>query len=546
MSPPHPPNMLLTLPRERPAIQREYTASPPTRQDCTPSTSHGFIPLGTATPLPTAAAGGSTSSTFDYFSLPQKEATTSPDIGGYEPHGFIPFCSVAAVEEGNEAIDYFSHIKHRASRRTSTSSIPKHSSSQSSPRRADLTKKTPSLHEGMMHPTGSPVHPRDVLHHCTWNDIEHDKRFTLSTPTKREDQPILSLRGGAIHDPAEEALEAERSRCSLTGNAMNDSTERQEINDELLPNRPSGHEQAALRHNNLDDIEAGANQSGTASSGKEETDAVHQSWAEKWLCLAQALELPASEPSEQDGDKNVPVETQLAAREVSPQIEYESSKTTFQGTEATPVVARSQPSFRFSSPRLDTPMPELPTEALPIIQASLPVHPETPIKQMIPPANLLTVPRPPTRPRLAKRHSSPLSPALQPSITHNQASSSTISLSIPRSPARPPISKHQPPPLPPNLTILQIAMHTDQRYLTSLLQGPTISITSSAPSTILISSVPLSMLTHFCPYPVLSNLLSPDFSTLVLPSDNLSCKSGLSRVLRFMTRCCLPHSSTLR
>lgn len=234
MSPPHPPNMFLALPRQRLAVQREYTASPPTRQNCTPNPTHGVILLGTAMPLPTAAAGRSTSSTFDYFSLRKKEVTPSPNTGGYEPHGFIPLCPVAAVEKGNEATDYFSHSGDRANTRTSTSSNRKRSSSPSSRRRFDFTKQTKSTNDGMMHSNGSPVHPPDVFRHYKQNKNGYDKKYSLSTSTEGERKPFPSMRGGAVHDLAEQALESERSRCSLTRYPLDDSIERLDINDERL------------------------------------------------------------------------------------------------------------------------------------------------------------------------------------------------------------------------------------------------------------------------------------------------------------------------
>lgn len=541
MLPAHPPNMVLALLYRRPAVQREYTASPPTRHSCAPSTSHGFISLGTTTPLPTAAVESYISPTFDYFSLPKMNAVISPDAGAYEPHGFIPLCSVAPVERENEGSDYFSHSEKQANTRVSTSastSTPgksEHGSISLSLRHLDFTKQKIFSNSGMKHPTGSPVLPRDVFHPSKRADSGFDKGYTLTTPTKREHKPYLSMRGGAIYDPVEHAFGAERNRCSLTGYPMDDVGGEDEFNDELLPSRSS----SPTRQNNLADVGAESNRRERPDQCKE-TDKIRQSWEKNWVCMAEALELPASETGDIDGDDNSPFQTRVQAEKTPPQAAYKNNIVA-EPDSATVNVARSQPSFSFVSPQIDTPIPEVPTEAPIPLQASDLVRPKTPITQMIPPANLLTVPRPPARPRLAKRHSSPISSTASLTMQLDKINPSTSTLSGPPPPTRPTIHKRQSPSMPPDLTILKTAMHTDPRYLTSLLKGPTIYITANDPSTILIPSVPLSMLTHFCPSATLSPLLSPDRSTLTVPSDP-SLKSGLSRVLRFMTRCCLPNS----
>lgn len=543
MTSPQDPDMFRALPSQRPTVQREYTAITSTRQACTPSTSHGFIPLGTASPLPTDAAERSSSSTTDYLSLPKKQAVISPDAVGYESHGFIPLCSVAGVERKDEAGDYFSHFENQANTQpsnsnshsnsnpnsNSTSSTRKHAPSPSSPRQLDFTDPPRLSHDKMMHPTGTPVHPRDVLLPVQQKDSGSDRKHDLTVHNEGNRKAFLGMRGGAIHNPLEHAFEAERSRCNLTVYPMKDRLEETELNDELLPTEKSSLERHVSGHDSQAFSEIGPNRPKSVAASKERIRN-RKSWEEDWLRIAEALELPVSEASEKDGDDDSIVESQLRAEDMSPQASHNNNAVAGSHP-VTAVVSKTQPSFRFTSLEADNPMPELPSAAAPTKQTV----------QVIPPANLLSVPRSQRRPRLDKRHSSPVATAESSTIQVKQPTQATNRLSVPRSLARPFAHKRHSPPIPPNLTILKTAMHTDLRYLTSLLNGPTISITSSAPSKMIIPSVPLSMLTHFCPPAIILPLLSADSSSLILPSTT-SCKAGLPRVLRFMTRCCLPHS----
>jgi hypothetical protein len=102
----------LELPSQRLDVQHQYTSSPSDRRLCTLRISHCFIPLGTSSPLPALGAGTTDRSAFDYFSLPKKETVIPSDAVKYQPHGLIPLCSVAIVEKGEEARDYFSHSLH--------------------------------------------------------------------------------------------------------------------------------------------------------------------------------------------------------------------------------------------------------------------------------------------------------------------------------------------------------------------------------------------------------------------------------------------------
>ncbi|KAF1835240.1 hypothetical protein BDW02DRAFT_597498 [Decorospora gaudefroyi] len=116
-SPTQPPTkpsltLSLSLPLSKPTLQRAYTTSPSHQRACTPRTSHGFIPLHTATPdhvSPQEETNDAAStSTRDYFSIRRTDMVLpSPNPAPYEAHGFLPLCSVSAAV-GVCAEDYFS------------------------------------------------------------------------------------------------------------------------------------------------------------------------------------------------------------------------------------------------------------------------------------------------------------------------------------------------------------------------------------------------------------------------------------------------------
>ncbi|KAI4687410.1 hypothetical protein J4E81_008260 [Alternaria sp. BMP 2799] len=94
----------------RPVFQRETTAVDPSEwQAYTPKTSHGFIAMHTSTPedMHENRGNGKPTPAKDYFSVPKQKHNPilSPNPAPYEPHGFLPLCSVAAVEV--DATDYF-------------------------------------------------------------------------------------------------------------------------------------------------------------------------------------------------------------------------------------------------------------------------------------------------------------------------------------------------------------------------------------------------------------------------------------------------------
>ncbi|KAI4610977.1 hypothetical protein J4E80_008008 [Alternaria sp. BMP 0032] len=101
-------NTRLEIPR--PVFQRETTAVDPSEwQAYTPKTSHGFIAMHTSTPedMHENRSNGKPTPAKDYFSVPKQKHNPilSPNPAPYEPHGFLPLCSVAAVEV--DATDYF-------------------------------------------------------------------------------------------------------------------------------------------------------------------------------------------------------------------------------------------------------------------------------------------------------------------------------------------------------------------------------------------------------------------------------------------------------
>ncbi|KAI4923855.1 hypothetical protein J4E85_008012 [Alternaria conjuncta] len=103
-----PSNPRLEIPR--PLFQRETTAVDPSEwQAYTPKTSHGFIAMHTSTPedMHENRGNGTPTAVKDYFSVPKKKHNPilSPNPAPYEPHGFLPLCSVAAVEV--DTTDYF-------------------------------------------------------------------------------------------------------------------------------------------------------------------------------------------------------------------------------------------------------------------------------------------------------------------------------------------------------------------------------------------------------------------------------------------------------
>ena len=112
-NPDTPKNASLDNPRlqiPRPVFQRETTAVDPSEwQPYTPKTSHGFIAMHTSTPedMHKNRVNGKPTPAKDYFSVPRQkhDPILSPNPAAYEPHGFLPLCSVAAVEV--DSTDYF-------------------------------------------------------------------------------------------------------------------------------------------------------------------------------------------------------------------------------------------------------------------------------------------------------------------------------------------------------------------------------------------------------------------------------------------------------
>lgn len=98
-------NPRLQIPR--PVFQRETTFDSSEWQNYTPKTSHGFIAMHTSTPedMHQNRSTGKPTAVNDYFSVTKQQHMLSPNPAPYEAHGFLPLCSVAAVEvEANPPI----------------------------------------------------------------------------------------------------------------------------------------------------------------------------------------------------------------------------------------------------------------------------------------------------------------------------------------------------------------------------------------------------------------------------------------------------------
>ncbi|KAH7411923.1 hypothetical protein DE146DRAFT_771652 [Phaeosphaeria sp. MPI-PUGE-AT-0046c] len=476
MSQLHPLNMFIDLSLQRPIIQHGFTASPPTRHANTQRTSHGFIPLGTATPLPTDRVEISSPSKSDYFSLSKKEATKSPDAVSYKSHGFIPLCSVPGVEEVDEARDYFSHNATEQVSRASTSTwtSSKRDSISLSPRPHDVTNQVRIPNDRLMHPTRSPVQSRDI--------------FTLR---ERMNDMYTSMRGSGVCGRAEHDFEAERSRCSLTGYPMKDSVETLELNDDVVEDQMSSREQSLVVHDTQADARLEHDGSQSEHARKDAANESRELWEGEWLHIAGALELPESEASGGDDNGDAPVQTELRTQHIRSRAARSGDNAVSLCSTSTMIKSLPQ-SNNVTTADIGTPTPKSSSQVLT----------SNDLAQNMPPANFLYVPRSQARPRFDKRQSSPV---------------------------------------PSGLTILKTAMHTSPQYLASLSQGPTISFKCSKTGEICIPSTSLAMLSHFCPPTTISSLLSSDSSTIYLPTT-ISSTAGLTRVLRFMTRCCLPHS----
>jgi len=183
-------NPRLEIPR--PMFQRETTAVDPSEwQAYTPKTSHGFIAMHTSTPedMHENRGNGKPTAIKDYFSVPKQKHNPilSPNPAPYEPHGFLPLCSVAAV--GVDATDYFG-----PSDMTGKSDIG--SASCAAPDMAkDVECDSAPQADGHVHTSrhslGAPAHPPES---------QYSERDVAPKPEEEQDSekdPKVELRGGS-------------------------------------------------------------------------------------------------------------------------------------------------------------------------------------------------------------------------------------------------------------------------------------------------------------------------------------------------------------
>ncbi|KAI4693636.1 uncharacterized protein J4E84_002210 [Alternaria hordeiaustralica] len=183
-------NPRLQIPR--PAFQRETTAVDPSEwQAYTPKTSHGFIAMHTSTPedMHENRGNGKPTAVKDYFSVPKQKQNPilSPNPAPYEPHGFLPLCSVAAVEV--DATDYFG-----LSDRSVKSAIEDASCGDPVVAKDVECDRAPQS-EGHVHrsrrPLGEVTHP---------SGEQHNECDVVPKPEEEQDiekKPEMVLRGGS-------------------------------------------------------------------------------------------------------------------------------------------------------------------------------------------------------------------------------------------------------------------------------------------------------------------------------------------------------------
>jgi hypothetical protein len=183
----------LNFPHPQFLLEREYTANSTHRHDYTPRISLGFIPLHTSTPLLDLEDQTSDLLSSDDFSLPTKQYEPSPQEAQYEPHGFIPLCSVAAVQHEDKDRDYFALPKRRSSLLGGWPGTVESSGRTASALIPSTTEDKQVPFDDLRHPTGSPLLEQDIL----------------PPPNEPPQKAVPRLRGGASLDLDEEVCEHE-------------------------------------------------------------------------------------------------------------------------------------------------------------------------------------------------------------------------------------------------------------------------------------------------------------------------------------------------
>jgi len=175
----------------RPVFQRETTFTPSEWQAYTPKTSHGFIAMHTSTPedMHENRGSGKPTAVSDYFSVPKQKHNPilSPNPAPYEPHGFLPLCSVAAVEV--DATDYFGLSDKSVKSYTGGASCAAPGVAK------DVECDEASLFDRHVHTSrpslGEVAHP---------SGEQHNERDVVRKPDEEKDiekEPEMKLRGGS-------------------------------------------------------------------------------------------------------------------------------------------------------------------------------------------------------------------------------------------------------------------------------------------------------------------------------------------------------------
>jgi len=172
-------------------FQRETTAVDPSEwQAYTPKTSHGFIAMHTSTPedMHENRSNGKPTPAKDYFSVPKqkKNPILSPNPAPYEPHGFLPLCSVAAVEV--DATDYFGLSDRTIKSDTGGASCAAPGMAKDA--ECDGAPQFDGHVHTSRHSLGEPAHPPEG---------QYQERDVVPKPEEEQDiemEPEMNLRGG--------------------------------------------------------------------------------------------------------------------------------------------------------------------------------------------------------------------------------------------------------------------------------------------------------------------------------------------------------------
>ncbi|KAH4040830.1 hypothetical protein HBH43_035410 [Parastagonospora nodorum] len=294
----------IELPVKQPRVQREYTTSPPDAHLHTPRAFHGFIPLSTPVYLPDLAGSNAQKMHLDYFSVPKKESVVSPAPVQYESNVFVPLCSVAAVEQGMDAADYFSQSSTQINQETTQKAFVAVSNDQIPRTPAPVPRLQFSGHtirisiQDLKHPTGSPVHERDITSSYTGLYSPSDFNVNSQGGDSCSDK-LNGIAKGQESGQSKEAMEA----------TLNTLEERNRIFEKCVLNL----EHAAL---GLDAVQSQLERTKSTSSFRSAKSSVCSEQTVKeptddeptretaWQSLAETISLPDSESIDEEEDED--------------------------------------------------------------------------------------------------------------------------------------------------------------------------------------------------------------------------------------------------